>query len=258
MVPFIDSFSRLFGRPASIHHPRTIPCSWRSSPLTTFTCSIKRWRTVKKSRQSSKTCKHLLWLHSVVLFVLLLLLLLFTITRTKNPSVCDRLNRMIVGHARLRCGKEKKKLIAVDQFVEFLNRHQRDPRLNEILYPYANPERARDIFLQYEPSKANVQKGSWFFFMQHQTPRPRKLEDVPHRRTNREGAGVFCLFFFWNFTDVLDIGFDIGQVWWAPTDSCASFWARTTRSCRRTNSISVTKWSSPCVTTSSTRRTTPI
>ena len=57
-----------------------------------------------------------------------------------------------------RCGS-KKKCITVEQFVEFLNRHQRDPRLNEILYPYANPDRARDLFHQYEPSKANSQKG---------------------------------------------------------------------------------------------------
>ncbi|KAG8201638.1 hypothetical protein JTE90_012706 [Oedothorax gibbosus] len=56
------------------------------------------------------------------------------------------------------CGG-KKKGMTVDQLVEFLNQEQRDPRLNEILYPYANPARARDIIRQYEPNKSMAQKG---------------------------------------------------------------------------------------------------
>jgi len=52
-----------------------------------------------------------------------------------------------------------KKLVTVEQFVEFLNSYQRDPRLNEILYPYANPDRAKDIFNQYEPCESNIAKG---------------------------------------------------------------------------------------------------
>lgn len=48
--------------------------------------------------------------------------------------------------------------ISVEQFVEFLNNNQRDPRLNEILYPYANPDRARDLFQQFESLDSN--KGS--------------------------------------------------------------------------------------------------
>lgn len=45
--------------------------------------------------------------------------------------------------------------ITVEQFVEFLNNNQRDPRLNEILYPYANPDRARDLFQMYEPADSS-------------------------------------------------------------------------------------------------------
>lgn len=45
------------------------------------------------------------------------------------------------------------------QLVDFLNKTQRDPRLNEILHPYANPGRAKDIISQYETNKCNVQKG---------------------------------------------------------------------------------------------------
>jgi len=49
--------------------------------------------------------------------------------------------------------------MTIDQLVDFLNKEQRDPRLNEILYPYANRSRGRDIVEQYEPSKAIAQKG---------------------------------------------------------------------------------------------------
>nr|CAD7451912.1 unnamed protein product [Timema tahoe] len=57
------------------------------------------------------------------------------------------------------CGSSKRKSMSAAQFVEFLNHTQRDPRLNEILYPYANPTRAKDLISQYEPNKYNSQKG---------------------------------------------------------------------------------------------------
>lgn len=49
--------------------------------------------------------------------------------------------------------------MSVQQLVDFLNQSQRDPRLNEILYPYANTERAKDIINQYEPNKYNAGRG---------------------------------------------------------------------------------------------------
>lgn len=49
--------------------------------------------------------------------------------------------------------------MSTSQLVDFLNKTQRDPRLNEILYPYANPARAKEIISQYEPNKFNAQKG---------------------------------------------------------------------------------------------------
>jgi len=49
--------------------------------------------------------------------------------------------------------------MTADRLVEFLNKSQRDPRLNEILHPYANTERAKDLIALYEPNKSNVQKG---------------------------------------------------------------------------------------------------
>ncbi|XP_015115632.1 1-phosphatidylinositol 4,5-bisphosphate phosphodiesterase classes I and II [Diachasma alloeum] len=56
-------------------------------------------------------------------------------------------------------GNTKRRLMNVNQLVEFLNQSQRDPRLNEILYPYANTARAKDIINQYEPNKFNASKG---------------------------------------------------------------------------------------------------
>ena len=43
--------------------------------------------------------------------------------------------------------------------VEFLNNSQRDPRLNEILYPYFTPQRAQIIINLYETNKDFAMKG---------------------------------------------------------------------------------------------------
>ncbi|XP_033226489.1 1-phosphatidylinositol 4,5-bisphosphate phosphodiesterase classes I and II isoform X2 [Belonocnema kinseyi] len=56
-------------------------------------------------------------------------------------------------------GNSKRKLMSVPQLVDFLNKTQRDPRLNEILYPYANAARAKDIINEYEPNKYNASRG---------------------------------------------------------------------------------------------------
>lgn len=53
--------------------------------------------------------------------------------------------------------------MSITQFVDFLNKTQRDPRLNEILYPYANEARAKDIISQYEPNKCNANRGQLSF-----------------------------------------------------------------------------------------------
>lgn len=56
-----------------------------------------------------------------------------------------------------------KKYMTAEQFVEFLNKTQRDPRLNEILHPYADTSRARDVIEQHEPNKYMSQKGQLSF-----------------------------------------------------------------------------------------------
>lgn len=57
------------------------------------------------------------------------------------------------------CGGGKRKGMTAAQLVDFLNLTQRDPRLNEILHPYANLTRAKDIIAEYEPTKNNVNRG---------------------------------------------------------------------------------------------------
>ncbi|XP_017472309.1 PREDICTED: 1-phosphatidylinositol 4,5-bisphosphate phosphodiesterase classes I and II-like [Rhagoletis zephyria] len=49
--------------------------------------------------------------------------------------------------------------MCIAQLVEFLNKTQRDPRLNEILHPYANAARAKELIQEYEPNKFNAQKN---------------------------------------------------------------------------------------------------
>jgi phosphatidylinositol phospholipase C beta len=49
--------------------------------------------------------------------------------------------------------------MTVDQFVDFLNREQRDPRRNEILYPYADRAKGREIISMFEPNPDNRDKN---------------------------------------------------------------------------------------------------
>ncbi|CAH3159585.1 unnamed protein product [Porites lobata] len=56
-------------------------------------------------------------------------------------------------------GAKKKPYLTVDQLVEFLNNEQRDPRLNEILFPYCTSEKAQAIIEKYEPNKDFAKKG---------------------------------------------------------------------------------------------------
>ena len=49
--------------------------------------------------------------------------------------------------------------IPIPKLIEFLNEKQRDPRLNEILYPHYNEHRAREIISNYEPEPEVVKRG---------------------------------------------------------------------------------------------------
>lgn len=47
-------------------------------------------------------------------------------------------------------------MIGVNEFMQFLNGTQRDPRLNEILHPYAKTHNVQALIEQYEKKKENI------------------------------------------------------------------------------------------------------
>lgn len=48
--------------------------------------------------------------------------------------------------------------ISTPKLIEFLNEKQRDPRLNEILYPHYNANRVKEIITAYEPDQDLVKR----------------------------------------------------------------------------------------------------
>lgn len=56
-------------------------------------------------------------------------------------------------------GGNKPRGMTVEQLVRFLNEEQRDPRLNEILYPYADAAKAKEVIRDYEVHKENIAKN---------------------------------------------------------------------------------------------------
>lgn len=55
--------------------------------------------------------------------------------------------------------QKKSEHIELKQLVEFLNEKQRDPRLNEILYPLYDERRAGEIIRRYEPDGELAKQG---------------------------------------------------------------------------------------------------
>lgn len=53
--------------------------------------------------------------------------------------------------------------LSANQLVDFLNDVQRDPRLNEILHPYADLQRAKDLIKTYEHNKYHQQRSQLTF-----------------------------------------------------------------------------------------------
>lgn len=48
-------------------------------------------------------------------------------------------------------GAQNKPYLTAEQFRDFMNTQQRDPRLNEILYPYTDTAKAQALIDQFEP-----------------------------------------------------------------------------------------------------------
>lgn len=70
-------------------------------------------------------------------------------------KVCARLE---IEHLCTKWGGGRAPYLNVNQLVNFLNHEQRDPRLNEILYPYYNKEKALSLIWKYEKSLDNLQR----------------------------------------------------------------------------------------------------
>ncbi|KAJ8009499.1 hypothetical protein DPEC_G00089520 [Dallia pectoralis] len=56
-------------------------------------------------------------------------------------------------------GAKSKPYLTVEQLTEFINVRQRDPRLNEILYPPLKPEQVQSLVEKYEPNQLLAHKG---------------------------------------------------------------------------------------------------
>ncbi|XP_016139559.1 1-phosphatidylinositol 4,5-bisphosphate phosphodiesterase beta-1 [Sinocyclocheilus grahami] len=56
-------------------------------------------------------------------------------------------------------GVKSRNYLTVDQMTEFINNKQRDPRLNEILYPPLKPEQTQLLMEKFEPNPAMIQRG---------------------------------------------------------------------------------------------------
>uniref|UniRef100_A0AAY4CBK6 Phosphoinositide phospholipase C n=1 Tax=Denticeps clupeoides TaxID=299321 RepID=A0AAY4CBK6_9TELE len=50
--------------------------------------------------------------------------------------------------------------LSTEQMTDFINNKQRDPRLNEILYPPLKPDQVQVLMEKYEPNQGLVQKGN--------------------------------------------------------------------------------------------------
>uniref|UniRef100_A0A8D0L4P6 Phosphoinositide phospholipase C n=1 Tax=Sphenodon punctatus TaxID=8508 RepID=A0A8D0L4P6_SPHPU len=53
----------------------------------------------------------------------------------------------------LEIGAKGKPYLSLEQLMEFINQKQRDPRLNEVLYPPLTPAQVRQLIAKYEPNR---------------------------------------------------------------------------------------------------------
>ncbi|KAM9257628.1 1-phosphatidylinositol 4,5-bisphosphate phosphodiesterase beta-1 [Cariama cristata] len=64
-----------------------------------------------------------------------------------------------IDHIFSEFGAKSKPYLTVDQMMEFINFKQRDPRLNEILYPPLKQEQVQQLIEKYEPNSNLAKKG---------------------------------------------------------------------------------------------------
>uniref|UniRef100_A0A8C6JGI6 1-phosphatidylinositol 4,5-bisphosphate phosphodiesterase n=1 Tax=Melopsittacus undulatus TaxID=13146 RepID=A0A8C6JGI6_MELUD len=64
-----------------------------------------------------------------------------------------------IDHIFSEFGAKSKPYLTVDQMMDFINLKQRDPRLNEILYPPLKQEQVQQLIEKYEPNSNLAKKG---------------------------------------------------------------------------------------------------
>lgn len=79
-------------------------------------------------------------------------------------------------------GAKSRPYLTVEQMTEFINCKQRDPRLNEILYPPLKAEQVQLLVDKYEPNVSLAQKGQWLKRLSAQTQAHKVLTHT-HKQT---------------------------------------------------------------------------
>uniref|UniRef100_A0A7N6B913 Phosphoinositide phospholipase C n=1 Tax=Anabas testudineus TaxID=64144 RepID=A0A7N6B913_ANATE len=87
-----------------------------------------------------------------------------TLRNGSNFIKWDEVRRLI--SLTINCQKKKKTqlkgndgTLSVDQMTDFINNKQRDPRLNEILYPPLRPAQTRTLMERYQHDQAQLKQG---------------------------------------------------------------------------------------------------
>uniref|UniRef100_A0A665V621 1-phosphatidylinositol 4,5-bisphosphate phosphodiesterase n=1 Tax=Echeneis naucrates TaxID=173247 RepID=A0A665V621_ECHNA len=76
-----------------------------------------------------------------------------------NMFLSNICSRPELDHIFSDVGAKSRPYLTVEQMTEFINIKQRDPRLNEILYPPLKPEQVQLLVDKYEPNASLAQKG---------------------------------------------------------------------------------------------------
>lgn len=80
------------------------------------------------------------------------------------------MNRLSLCVCLMCSGAKIRPYLTVEQMTDFLNNKQRDPRLNEILYPPLKAEQVQGLVEKYEPDTMLSQRGLCFHLSVKQTP----------------------------------------------------------------------------------------
>lgn len=58
----------------------------------------------------------------------------------------------------------QKEYLTKERLTNFLNDEQRDPRLNEILFPFFDTERVHQLIAKYETDESYIAQGCYVLF----------------------------------------------------------------------------------------------